>query len=203
MNWSRWSISSRERAEAVAAESGSLALTDYRQILDQVDLVTIAVPTRCHFAIAHDFLAAGRHVLLEKPLTEKVIEADALISLAAINNVVFHVGYLERFNPAIMAMQGVVKDPRIVFSHRLAHQYTILTAERESLQKRLSAAVASAVYYSIPLHRQEVYREMFADIVLPQAEQTACQVLSLPMYPELTEMQIERICTVLLAACEN
>lgn len=148
--------------------------------------------------------AAGRHVLLEKPLTEKIIEADALISLAAINNVVFQAGHLERFNPAIMTMQGVVKDPRIVFSHRLAHQYTILTAERESLQKRLSAAgIASAVYYSIPLHRQEVYREMFADIVLPQAEQTACQVLSLPMYPELTEMQIERICTVLLEACEN
>lgn len=108
------------RAEEVAAESGTLALTDYRQILDRVDLVTIAVPTRCHFAIARDFLAAGRHVLLEKPITENIFEADELIRLAALNKVVFQAGHLERFNPAIMAMQGVVKDPRIVFSHRLA-----------------------------------------------------------------------------------
>lgn len=81
------------------------------------------------------------------------------------------------------------------------HQYTILTAEREALQKRLNAAgIASAVYYPIPLHRQEVYRECLDGFSLPRSEQAAQQVLSLPMYPELNASQIDRICHVVLAA---
>jgi len=81
------------------------------------------------------------------------------------------------------------------------HQYTLLTTRRDALQKSLAeAGIASAVYYPIPIHRQAVYRDRFADISLPVTEALATQVLSLPMYPELTEAQIDRICAVLLAA---
>jgi dTDP-4-amino-4,6-dideoxygalactose transaminase len=81
------------------------------------------------------------------------------------------------------------------------HQYTILTEAREQVQSALGAAgIASAVYYPIPLHRQEVYREAFADVSLPVAEEVSGKVLSLPMYPELTEEQIARVCNVLLGA---
>jgi dTDP-4-amino-4,6-dideoxygalactose transaminase len=81
------------------------------------------------------------------------------------------------------------------------HQYTICSDRRDDLQKALSTAgIASAVYYPIPLHRQEVYRDNFAGQSFPIAEETARRVLSLPMYPELTEVQIDRVCEVLSKA---
>jgi dTDP-4-amino-4,6-dideoxygalactose transaminase len=81
------------------------------------------------------------------------------------------------------------------------HQYTILTDAREAVQSALSAAgIASAVYYPIPLHRQEVYREDYDGVFFPVAEEVAGKVLSLPMYPELTEAQIARVCEVVLKA---
>lgn len=81
------------------------------------------------------------------------------------------------------------------------HQYTILTDERDHLQQALTAAgIASAVYYPIPLHQQEVYKSACTGVKLPVAEETARRVLSLPMYPELTEDQVAVICDVLLQA---
>jgi len=81
------------------------------------------------------------------------------------------------------------------------HQYTILADSREAIQNALGAAgIASAVYYPIPLHRQEVYREFYADRSYPVSEDVAARVLSLPMYPELTGSQIDRVCDVLLAS---
>jgi dTDP-4-amino-4,6-dideoxygalactose transaminase len=81
------------------------------------------------------------------------------------------------------------------------HQYTILTDARERIQEALTAAgIASAVYYPIPLHRQEVYRAAWAGVSLATAEEVAGRVLSLPMYPELTEAQIDRVCEVVLEA---
>jgi dTDP-4-amino-4,6-dideoxygalactose transaminase len=78
------------------------------------------------------------------------------------------------------------------------HQYTLLSKRRDALQKALSeAGIASAVYYPIPLHRQDVYKERFANLSLPVTEEVASQVLSLPMYPELTEGQIDRVCQVI------
>ncbi|MFA5515961.1 MAG: Gfo/Idh/MocA family oxidoreductase [Desulfuromonadales bacterium] len=109
-----------ERAAEVSAQVGAPAFADHRQIIDRVDLVSIAVPTGQHFTVARDFLAAGRHVLLEKPMTRTLAEADALIELATAKQVVLQVGHLERFNQAVLALQGVVREPRIVFSHRLA-----------------------------------------------------------------------------------
>jgi predicted dehydrogenase len=112
--------SCRERAEEVAAEVGTTACTDYRELLARVDLVSIVVPTQYHFPVAKACLEAGCHILLEKPVTQTVEEAEALIRLAAERRLVFQVGHLERFNPAIMALKGVLKGPLFIESHRLA-----------------------------------------------------------------------------------
>lgn len=81
------------------------------------------------------------------------------------------------------------------------HQYTVLTDAREPVQSALGAAgIACAVYYPIPLHRQEVYRDSCAGCSFPVSEEVAARVLSLPMYPELTGAQIDRVCEVLLGA---
>ncbi|NLV23553.1 MAG: DegT/DnrJ/EryC1/StrS family aminotransferase [Deltaproteobacteria bacterium] len=81
------------------------------------------------------------------------------------------------------------------------HQYTILVSDRERVQKALQeAGIASAVYYPIPLHRQEVYRGSLNHVTLPVTEDAAQKVLSLPIYPELTREQIERISAVVLQA---
>ena len=111
---------SPERAAEIAAEVGCAAYTDYRALLGQVDLVSIAVPTQYHFAVARDCLQQGVHVLLEKPITQTVAEADELITLAKARGLVLQVGHLERFNPAVLALQGVLNNPLFIESHRLA-----------------------------------------------------------------------------------
>jgi len=111
---------SRERAAEVAAEVGCVAFTDHRELIGQVDLVSIAVPTQYHFAVARDCLANRIHVLLEKPITQTIAEADELIRLADQYGLVLQVGHLERFNPAVLALQGVLNNPLFIESHRLA-----------------------------------------------------------------------------------
>jgi len=108
------------RAAEIAAEVDTKAFTDYREILPQVDMVSIVVPTQYHFAVAKDCFLAGCHVLLEKPVTQSVAEAEELIRLAEGKNLVFQVGHLERFNPAVVALKGVLNNPQFIESHRLA-----------------------------------------------------------------------------------
>lgn len=104
--------------------------------------------------------------------------------------------YTERLRGT--AVTPPVEDGR---GSHVYHQYTILADRREAVRQALTAAgIASAVYYPIPLHRQEVYREEFAGVSLPVTEQVAARVLSLPMYPELAEAQIDRVCEVIKAA---
>jgi len=112
--------SSLQRATEVAAEVGCAAYTDHRELLGKVDLVSIAVPTQFHHAVARDCLLAGCHILVEKPITQTVAEAEELIALAAARNLVLQVGHLERFNPAVMALEGVLDNPLFIESHRLA-----------------------------------------------------------------------------------
>ncbi|MFT3807374.1 Gfo/Idh/MocA family protein [Arenimonas sp.] len=107
-------------AEQVAAELGVPALADYRELLGKVDAVSIVVPTPLHFAVAEAFLEHGVHVLVEKPITETIEQARALIELARRRGCVLQVGHLERFNPAIQAAAKVISTPRFIESHRLA-----------------------------------------------------------------------------------
>ncbi|MEJ2699529.1 MAG: Gfo/Idh/MocA family oxidoreductase [Desulfuromonadales bacterium] len=112
--------SNPERAEEVGREVGARPFADFRPMLDLVDLVSIVVPTQHHFSVARECLARGRHILLEKPITQTVQEAEELIILAREKNLVFQVGHLERFNPAVLALRDVLKNPHFIESHRLA-----------------------------------------------------------------------------------
>ncbi len=111
---------SAEAAGNVAQELGVEALTDYRQLFDRVDAVSIVVPTPLHFDVAAAFLERGIHVLVEKPITETIEQAQRLIALAKQHGCVLQVGHLERFNPAVQAAAGLINTPRFVESHRLA-----------------------------------------------------------------------------------
>ena len=110
----------QETREAVAAEVGTRAVADYRQLFGEVDAVSIVTPTPAHFSIARDFLTAGAHVLVEKPITETPREARELIELAAVGGRTLQVGHLERFNSAILAAEPHLRAPRFVECHRLA-----------------------------------------------------------------------------------
>lgn len=108
-----------ERARKVAELYGCEALSDHRNMIGKVDAVSIAVPTGFHFAVARDFLAAGVDVLIEKPICATVEEADELVVLAQKNNLIFQVGFVERFNPAVMALEQVITRPVFIEVHRL------------------------------------------------------------------------------------
>lgn len=111
---------SQETAEQIAKECNTRAETDYTKLIGQVDAVSIVVPTQKHYEVAKQFLEKGIHVLLEKPITATVEEAQQLVDIAASNNTIFQVGHLERFNPAILALEGVLKKPLFIESHRVA-----------------------------------------------------------------------------------
>ena len=108
------------RAQAVAKKLKCQAFDDFHQVLDWVDCVSIVVSTQQHFDVAKICLAAGKHVLLEKPMTVTVDEADELIALAKEYNVLLQVGHLERFNPAVQALEGIIYNPRFIESQRIA-----------------------------------------------------------------------------------
>jgi predicted dehydrogenase len=112
--------SRQEAAGKVAAEVGSQAVTDYRELLGKVDAVSIVTPTPAHFPIARDFLNAGAHVLVEKPITETPEQAREMIELAARNKRILQVGHLERFNAAILAAEPYLRSPRFVECNRMA-----------------------------------------------------------------------------------
>lgn len=109
-----------EAAKSVADKFGAQALTDYQTLLGEVDAVSIVVPTTLHHAVARDFLQAGAHVLVEKPIAVTVEEADDLIQIARANNRILQVGHLERFNPAVRGLENLEEKPLFIESHRLS-----------------------------------------------------------------------------------
>ncbi len=109
-----------ESAQKVATEVGCDACTDYHELLGKVDAVSIVVPTDLHYEVAAEFLKHKTHVLVEKPITTTTEQADELIDLAKSNNCILQVGHLERFNPAIIAIEKEISEIRFIESHRLA-----------------------------------------------------------------------------------
>lgn len=108
------------RALEIAGKYATRAITDYREALPDLDLVSIVVPPANHFDIARDCLEAGVHVLVEKPVTERVEQAEALISLATARGLVLQVGHLERFNPVVRALRHHVRQPRRIETQRFS-----------------------------------------------------------------------------------
>ena len=109
-----------EVRRAVAGEVGAQPLADYRGLLGKVDAVSVVTPTPAHFEIADAFLAAGAHVLVEKPITETPEQARALIAQATKSNRILQVGHLERFNAAVLAAEPHITSPRFMECTRLA-----------------------------------------------------------------------------------
>ncbi|MDX1432249.1 MAG: Gfo/Idh/MocA family oxidoreductase [Gammaproteobacteria bacterium] len=109
-----------DRRREVGGRLGVTACDDYRELLDSVEAVSIVVPTDLHYGIARTCLEHGVHVLVEKPITQTPAEAAELIELAAARGLVLQVGHLERFNPAIRALEPMLERPRFVESVRVA-----------------------------------------------------------------------------------
>jgi predicted dehydrogenase len=108
------------RLAEISAALGVQAYSDHRELIGKVDAVSVVVPTQHHHAVARDFLAAGVHVLIEKPITVTIEEADDLIALADKNGLVFQAGHLERFNPVLVALGGAIQEPLFIESVRIA-----------------------------------------------------------------------------------
>ncbi len=112
--------SDHARAKEVGAKLRCTAFFDYRELLPRVDVVSIAVPTESHHAVAQAALEAGVHVLLEKPLTRTLEEAASLVALARERGLRLGTGHLERFNPAFRALEKQLDRPLFIDCERLS-----------------------------------------------------------------------------------
>ncbi|MGB2712641.1 MAG: Gfo/Idh/MocA family oxidoreductase [Vicinamibacterales bacterium] len=109
-----------EQAAEAAASTGARACADYRELFDAVDAVVVAVPTELHREIAVPFLERGIAVLVEKPMSRSIADADVMLEAARRNNAVLAVGHTERYNPAVTTIVPLVTSPRFIEVHRLS-----------------------------------------------------------------------------------
>ena len=109
-----------ERADHVTAELGVRRHATIESLLDEVDAVTVVVPTPAHFRVASAALEAGKHVFIEKPIAATLAEADELLEIARQNGCIVQIGHVERFNRAVRAALPYVSRPRFIESERLA-----------------------------------------------------------------------------------
>ncbi len=109
-----------ERAQEVASASSARALTDYRDLLDEVDAVVVAVPTESHREVAVPFLERGIPVLVEKPMSRSIEDADLMLDAASRGRAMLAVGHTERHNPAVATAMRLVIAPRFIEVHRLS-----------------------------------------------------------------------------------
>ncbi len=107
-----------EAARAVAEKNQCRAFADYHDLLAEVEAVSIVVPTSLHHRTALDCLARGRDILIEKPITTTLEEADELLARADEAGCLVQVGHIERYNPAVVAMRGYLTRPRYIESRR-------------------------------------------------------------------------------------
>jgi len=108
------------RGKELAERYQTMAFADYEELLPLVDAVSIAVPTSLHHQVARTFLADGKDCLLEKPITSTLDQGRDLVEIASQKNLVFQIGHLERFNPAILAVEDRISKPMFIESHRIA-----------------------------------------------------------------------------------
>lgn len=92
---------------------------NFEEMLDEIDAGIVATPTSEHFSISMKLLNAGKSVLVEKPITETVEQAEQLVNAAKKNKLILHVGHLERFNPAVEALENLISEPRFIEVQRL------------------------------------------------------------------------------------
>lgn len=107
------------RAKEIAKRYRTQPFFHHEDLLDKIQIVSIAVPTPFHYSVTKDFLFHGMDVLLEKPISNNLEEADELIGLARSKGSIFQVGHLERFNGALSGIGGRMKNPQFIESHRM------------------------------------------------------------------------------------
>lgn len=105
---------------ALAIEKGATRYNDLDMLLSEVDAVDIVTPTFAHYDLAKKAISLGKHVFIEKPLTETVAQAEALLQLSKKHGVKVQVGHVERFNPAMLAIDNLELSPLFIEAHRLA-----------------------------------------------------------------------------------
>jgi predicted dehydrogenase len=108
------------RAREIAKRYRTQPFEHHADLFNKIQAVSIAVPTPSHYSTTKDFFLQGIDVLLEKPISSTIDQADELIGLAESKSLIFQVGHLERFNGALSALEGRVQHPRFIESHRLA-----------------------------------------------------------------------------------
>jgi len=108
-----------ENAKLAAEPFGYPVYTDYRELFGKIDVASVAVPTELHYQVAKDLLDHGIHLLLEKPITPQLDEAERLFEIATIRNLVLHIGHVERFNGAIQELKKIIYEPILVESRRV------------------------------------------------------------------------------------
>ncbi len=111
---------SKENAEKVSAEFGYKSFDSISDLISAVDVVDIVTPTLSHYHCAVEAVKAGKHIFLEKPISNTVEEAEHIIELAKEYNVKGQVGHVERFNPAFKAVKDKIHNPMFIETHRLA-----------------------------------------------------------------------------------
>ncbi len=109
----------RQTADRVASEYDTRALYDPMQLLDEVDVVSVVVPTSLHRQVAIPYLEKGIHMLLEKPVASTLDDAKQIVETARKHGAILQIGHLERFNAGIMALADQVNEPRFIEAHRL------------------------------------------------------------------------------------
>lgn len=110
----------QENAEKVTQEFGYKNFTTIAELIEEADVIDIVTPTLSHYECAKQAIKAGRHVFLEKPISNTVAEAEEIIALSKEYNVKGQVGHVERFNPAFKAVKDQIENPMFIETHRLA-----------------------------------------------------------------------------------
>jgi predicted dehydrogenase len=107
-------------AEKIAAKCRTKIFPSIESALSGADALSIVTPTNTHFDIARQLLSAGKHLLIEKPMTETSAQAAELVEIAQQNRLILQVGHVERFNPTFRYMESVATEPRFIEAHRLS-----------------------------------------------------------------------------------
>jgi len=108
------------RANTIGKKYGLIAAKSLEQFAEMIDAASIATPTSTHHKVAHALLSRGKHLLIEKPITENTRDASELAELAARERLVLQVGHVERFNPVLRALEAHLTHPRFIEAHRLS-----------------------------------------------------------------------------------
>ena len=109
-----------DQLDKIGSELDVAAYSTIEALAEKCDALSIAVPTHYHFAVAQPLLEAGKHLLIEKPITKTMEEAESLLKIAADHRRIIQVGHVERFNPVISYLEAKLDQPKFIESHRLA-----------------------------------------------------------------------------------